>query len=213
MDYGGARRQTVRVVVYCEGESEMWMVRNMLIPFLRKFGWQDRLTPRNFENSGQFLRKIGEAVKNALRVDSADHVFGLIDLHGTHIAFPRSHHTPSDKADYLKADLKTRVHADYRDRFHPHVAVHELEAWLLADERVLSDRLGLSVTPWANPEGVNFDKPPARHLDELFQRHLKKAYGKVKDGSKLFSKIDPEIVLRKCPHFKLLVDDLISVTT
>lgn len=191
----------------------MRMVDAMLKPFLHKSGWRGRLHPKNMENGGAFLRKIGRVVENTLSLGEADRVFGLMDLYGTVIPYPAGLHVPEARAEYLQNHLKRLVPETYRPHFHPHVAVHELEAWLLADESGLIGRLRHSVPPWPNPEKVNFDKPPAAHVNELFRRHLKMTYGKAVDGGRLFGKINPDIVMNKCPHFKLFIDDLMTVTS
>ncbi|MGH7274696.1 MAG: DUF4276 family protein, partial [Nitrospiria bacterium] len=68
-----------------------------------------------------------------------------------------------------------------------------------------------SIRSWPSPENVNFDCPPANRLNELFRQHVKKAYRKTIDGERLFQKANPEIISDKCPHFKMLVDDLKTV--
>ena len=190
------------------------MVEALLIPFLKRSGWAGTLQPKNMRGSGHFLSKIARAVERSLQPEEkVDYVFGLLDLHGVGLSYPREVTSRDQKAEYLKKHLRELVSFSYRGRFHPHVAVHELEAWVLADDGALRDYLKQPMQPWPTPEAVNFDSPPVRHLKDLFMRHKRVAYGKAVHGKRLFEMIDPRIVMNKCHHFKLFVDDLMMVSS
>jgi hypothetical protein len=63
----------------------------------------------------------------------------------------------------------------------------------------------------AQPEAVNFDEPPAKLLNRLYGEALRKDYKKVVEGTKLFHKLNPELVYQSCPSFKALADDLLGL--
>ena len=75
-------------------------------------------------------------------------------------------------------------------KFRMFFAVHESEAWLLSEPAILprSIRDALPKKKIANPERVNTTKPPSKLLDELFIRHLNRAYRKIADGDHLFAR-------------------------
>ncbi len=97
-------------------------------------------------------------------------------------------------------------------RFRQYFAVHETEAWLLADRTILPERVG-SALPGraAQPETVNFDEPPSMLLDRLFREKLQTAYKKVVDGSNLFRALSPDLAYTTCPYLKQLLDDMLKL--
>ncbi len=98
---------------------------------------------------------------------------------------------------------------DARDRFHPHIAVHELEAWIFADDQALFNWLGHRVGPFPNTEAINIQNPPAKQLRDLTRHYARhKVAQKRLMSQRLFAQIDVEKVYSKCPHFKGFVDNL-----
>lgn len=98
-----------------------------------------------------------------------------------------------------------------RDRFRPHVFVHEMEALLLVSPK-LARVLGKEarVPAYPHPERVNHNKPPSRHLADLFSKH-RKDYDKVTDGLKLSDGVRADEVARTCPYFRAFLEDLDAV--
>lgn len=135
-------------------------------------------------------------------------VIGLLDLYGPTF-YPDNKKTPAERYQWAKNHLENKVgHKHYRQHF----AVHELEAWLLSDVSLFSPKLSAELKEVADsPETVNFDRPPAKFLEELYQEKLNRTYKKVTEGNKLFSRLDPETVREKCPYFKLFTDDLLEL--
>jgi hypothetical protein len=98
------------------------------------------------------------------------------------------------------------------DRYRHHFAVHEVEAWILSQPELLPLEVRKKFPgKIAWPETVNFDEPPAKLLNRLYQETLRRDYKKVVNGAKLFGQLNPEIVYQKCPSFKALADDLFSL--
>lgn len=55
-------------------------------------------------------------------------------------------------------------------RFHPHVALHDFEAWLVPYWPEIQRLAGSQrQRPAENPESINHTKPPAYHLTEVFR--------------------------------------------
>ncbi len=56
---------------------------------------------------------------------------------------------------------------------------------------------------------VNFDRPPKKRLDEIYDHRLKRGYQPRVDGAKLFRLLSPSTVRDKCPLFRAMIDELI----
>jgi hypothetical protein len=94
-----------------------------------------------------------------------------------------------------------------------HFAVHELEAWLLAEPKGFPERVRKALPgKCSKPETINFNEPPAKLLDKLYKAKLKKGYRKIVDGVDLFSKLDPTTACEKCPQFRALLNDLLRLS-
>lgn len=98
-------------------------------------------------------------------------------------------------------------------RFRQHFAVHEVEAWLLADPAILpSDVRGALPGRASQPETINFQEPPSRLLGRLYQQRIGRPYRKVIDGAELFRALSPETAYARCPSLKALLDDMLELT-
>ena len=203
-----------RFVLFVEGHTEKGRKAFTLKPFLKK--WLDKelegtgrvgLHVVRFEGVSEYKQKIGRSARHWLRVPDVIAAIGLVDLAGCGIAFPRNCSTTEEKLGYARRDLLARVSKPERLRFHQHFAVHEVEAWLLADTGLwpgdIRDKL-----PKRPPETVNMDKPPAKFLEQLYQRTYDRAYPKVKNAMNMFPKLDPYLVADKCPNFRAMVEDM-----
>lgn len=201
----------MRVRFYCEGRTERG-IRDLFTPKLRERGLG--LDVRSFNGNGELLRKIGTVTRNALE-QGVRAVFCLIDLYKVPAPIPSGLRTVSERTEWLRAYIKQKVDRSYHDRFFAHIAVHEVEAWMLADEEPLVRRLGCpTLGPWPHPEEVNDQCPPSSVINDLFRRHhpRKVGYHKVKDGIPLLRELDCEKISQKCRFFRNLMEDLMSLS-
>lgn len=190
---------TIRV--YTEGEAEEKALGPLLrreLEALRDCRW--RIETRCVPGKERLLKQIAKRVRLAVETDGVDAVFALVDFH-----------PDTRPLEELKAEMGRHVDKDHRGRFHPHVAVHDLEAWILADHGPLQRRLHTALKGWDSPESVDMLKPPKRHINELFLSHIRHAYKETIDAPKLLGQADTNLIARKCPHFKAFRDDLLSV--
>jgi hypothetical protein len=106
--------------------------------------------------------------------------------------------------------LRAQVQRHHRAQdFFPHVSVHEVEAWILAEGAALSQRLqDPSIRPDPQAELKDFQKPPKKVIGELFWRNKKTRYRETLDGQPLFSKISFRPVYDSCRYFRKFYDDL-----
>ena len=130
---------------------------------------------------------------------------GLLDLYGPDF-YPPHVQSAEDRRAWAKQDIERHV---AHPRFRQHFAVHEVEAWLLAEPDVLPPRVRDALPgKCAQPETINFDEPPARLLDQLYRQRLGRRYAKVIDGSDLFRKLAPDKAYAACPSLKAMLDDM-----
>lgn len=216
----------MRIKLYCEGQTERG-IKTLLEPVraeLRVKGLGLDILSHN--GNAQLLRKLEAKVRDSLTDGKVRAVFCLVDLRHIEEALPEVLQgklkqdgvdwlrlSPDERVEWLRSNVPELVEVQFRGRFHLHVAVHEVEAWMLADHAALAKRLKYySVGEWNQPERVNDDKPPAAVINELFRRHhpRKAAYHKTKDGVPLLESLGFAKVYEKCPHFKRMVDDMRS---
>jgi hypothetical protein len=197
-----------RIVVLCEGKTEerairFFVARQWALDGLSAVGL-DRVDLRGH------LDKVAPFARNHLDEPEVLAVFTLIDLYGmtsvTHPANDELDAKVQRVQNWLRDRLGQHKRADY---FVPHVSVHEVEAWILAEGAALARRLG---DPWIRPdpqaEVKNFQNPPSRRMSELFLKSKGRHYQKIEDGEPLFSQMEFQPVYTSCPYFRKFYDDL-----
>jgi hypothetical protein len=133
---------------------------------------------------------------------------GLLDLYGPDL-YPADKRSAQERREWATAHFEQRVN---HPKFRQHFAVHETEAWLLADPEILPRKVKESLPGRsAQPESVNFDEPPAKLLERLYRDRLRRSYKKVVDGADLFATLSPDRAYERCPNLKLLLDDMLAL--
>lgn len=203
----------MKFILFCEGETE----RRAVPRFLQR--WLNGRIEKRVGIKSVLFNGWQELVKDAPKKASLylngpnsmeiAGVVALLDLYGPTF-YPANLNSADEKYSWARTELEGRVgHSKFRQFF----AVHELEAWLLSDPSVFSHRdiqravRNLSMTP----EAVNFERPPAKVLDEIYLRSTRYGYKKVTYGRQLFEKLDPEMVYGKCPHLRLMLDEMLAM--
>lgn len=202
----------MRIKVLCEGQTEQGL-RKLLAQAVDLAGCGIKI--KTYEGIAALLRKLDGRIEAELR-GGAQVVFCLVDYHHYPLPDDKKNFPFSKRLETIKADVVERIHESRRTAVRCHVVVHEVEAWVLADEQVVAQRLKIrNLSPWEQPENVNDMNPPSQVLQDLFRTRspLKKRYDKYKDGVDLLSKVDWQKVYAKCQPFKQLVDDLRSYCT
>jgi len=197
----------VKFALYVEGYTERaipaflkrWLDPRLLLPVGVK--------PVRFEGSGDYLKSFSRLAKRDLDSGGLIAVIGLLDLHGTPLSFPPNLSTGA-KYTWAKTELEHRVGDP---RFRQHFAVHETEAWLLSDPAIFPASTRERLENSSNqPESVDFQHPPAKLLQQIYRANGRE-YKKVVDGSALFNKLDPNQAYERCPHLRMLLDDMLSL--
>lgn len=202
----------MKFVLFVEGRTE----KKALPEFLKR--WLDARLPRKigikvvrFEGWSDYHDEIAKKVELHLSGKTgADSIagIGLLDLYGPTF-YPDNKVTAAERYTWGKEYLEERVG---HIRFRQHFAVHETEAWLLADPGILPSAVAKALPgKCAQPESVNFHEPPAKLLERLYREKLRKPYKKRIDGETLFANLSPDVAHAKCPYLQLLLKDMLSL--
>ena len=93
-----------------------------------------------------------------------------------------------------------------------HLMVQTMEAWIVADENALRGYYGQGFNAGALPRAEDLEKVGKRDLNSSLhratQRTQKGAYHKIRHASDLLRRMNAETVKARCPHFRLLFDQL-----
>ena len=129
-------------------------------------------------------------------------------------------HAPYDelaaKVERVRQWLHDLVAIDATDFYYPHLSVHEIEAWFLAEGQSIKTRLGpkAQLNPRPDAESLNFDRPPARRLHELYHKHGREPgyeRQKVIESTALLKNLKFSTVQKNCAHFRRFYEDLCAV--
>ncbi len=202
----------MKFVLVVEGETE----KQAAAAFLKR--WLDpQLTQRvgmqvvRFDGWAELARKLVRKAQSFL--DGPDQtdivaVIGLLDLYGPTF-YPSNVGSAQERYEWGVQHFQEQVG---RPRFRMFFAVHEFEAWLLSQPEIFATEVKEALPgKIAKPEQVNFVKPPAKLLDAIYKRRLKKNYKKVTDGKGLITQLDPAIAVAKCPYLRSMLEEMLAL--
>jgi len=197
----------MKITLIVEGKTE-----KAFLPYLRKF-LESRLPnkmPRLDVNLYEGRIPTGDKLKRDVqRLLSgqfpSDYVIALTDVY-----------TGSQPPEFVNANdakEKMRLWVGHEPRFHPHVALHDFEAWLLPYWTSIQKLAGHNKTaPTGKPETVNHTNPPAYRIKEIFEiGKSRDSYVKPRDAGRILSKNDLGVAVAECPELKAFVNTIISV--
>jgi hypothetical protein len=196
----------VKITILIEGKTEM-AFKQHLRAFLepRLTGQMPRLDPYPYDGripTNEKLKRVVEQLLNDKPIPS-DAVIALTDVYtGT-----------NDFKDAMDAKTKMRGWVGANARFHPHVAKHDFEAWLLPywDEiqRLAGHNRG---APNGNPERVNHDRPPSYYLKEIFEiGTCRDSYSKPRDANRILRGKDLTIAANRCEELKAFLNTILRL--
>ncbi|MBI4865095.1 MAG: DUF4276 family protein [Candidatus Riflebacteria bacterium] len=198
----------MRIALLVEGKTE-----TAFLPHLRGYlqmhlaGRMPKLDPVPYDGRIPTGAKLRRVVENLLNNSGkpADHVIALTDVYTG--ARPPVFPTAAD------AKGKLREWVGVEDRFHPHVALHDFEAWLLPYWPVVQRLAGHDrAAPAGNPEAVNHNNPPAHRISEVFRTGERgRAYVKPRDAARILRESDLSVAISQCSELKAFVNTIISV--
>lgn len=134
----------------------------------------------------------------------ADAVIALTDVYtGT-----------NDFIDAADAKAKMRNWVGPNDRFYPHVAQHDFEAWLLPYWSEIKKVAGNTLkAPQGLPESVNHNHPPSYHIKNIFKTGTcRRDYSKVRDANRILQGQDLSVAAAKCPELKAFLNTILELS-
>ena len=197
----------MRIAILVEGKTE-----KAFIPHLRNFlelrlpGRMPKLDCVPFDGrlpTGDKMKRVVDRLLSD-RKHPADIVIALTDVYtGT---------TPPDFVDAANAKRKMRQWVGDDDRFRPHAAQHDFEAWLLPYWSDIKKLAGSNrAVPAGTPETVNHNNPPAHLIREVFRTgSKKKTYIKPRDAGRILRNKDLTISAQACPELKMFLNTILS---
>lgn len=204
-----APSQGRKIVVLCEGNTEEIALRNFIGPRFDSDGFRSiGLRSHNLEAKIEDIFDLAPRYRKDRGVIA---VFTLLDLYGLNrVSFPKDA-TLQQKVDAAKRWLRSNTLGVDAEFFHPHLSVHETEAWLLAEGASLGERAGVKLKPAPNAEEINFDQPPSKRVNDCFSKRRDGGYRKITDAPPLFKRLAFDPVHKTCRYFREFYDDLASV--
>ena len=130
----------------------------------------------------------------------SDAVIGLADVY-------------PDFKDAEQAKTLMRQWVGKERRFHPHVAMHDFEAWLLPYWDRIQKLVGRNRKPFgANPEQIDHGNPPAHRLKQLFEAGKRRdSYSKPRDAGRILKDADLMVSIEACPELKAFVNTILGL--
>ncbi len=202
----------MRFVMFVEGRTERKAVPQFIARWLNeKLGQSVKIEAVSFDGSGGFVKDAPKRARMFIEEeDSGDlvAVIGLLDLYGLP---DRCMTQGSVDTRYYTARDTIESEVD-QGRFHQFFAVHETEAWLLAQPALfpapVHDKIEALARP---PEEIDFEQPPSKRLVQFYGMTLHKRYKKAVDGPLLFADLDPTEAVAKCPYLKRMLEKILEL--
>jgi len=202
----------MKFVLFVEGKTEQVAVPNFAKRWLDvRLKHPVGIKVVKFNGWPEFEREIKTKVSLNLSGPSAGDVIagiGLLDLYGPTF-YPPKKRSAKARIDWATNKFEGDVN---HSKFRMFLAVHEVEAWLLSQPDVFPSTIAAALSgKYSAPETVDFGKPPAKLLEELYRTRLKRKYKKVVYGRSLFAKLDPEAARKKCPNLQAMLETMLGL--
>lgn len=202
----------MRIAVYVEGKTEKAFqvhLHAFLKIRLEGAGLKEKMPKLHFYKYDGRIPKEGKLRRTVElmltdRRRRVDAVIALTDVYtGTH-----------DFSDAADAKAKMRSWVGNNDKFHPHAAQHDFEAWLLPFWAEIQKLAGHNRgAPAGPPESVNHNKPPSKHIQELFRNGTcRDEYSKPRDAARILDGKDLAYAASKCPELKAFLNTILTLS-
>jgi hypothetical protein len=197
----------VKISILVEGKTET-AFKPHLVSFLRSklSGRMPRLDMFPYDGRIPTADKLRRIVEYLLTFgpERSDAVIALTDVYtGT-----------NDFSDAADAKSKMRQWVGANANFHPHVAQHDFEAWLLPYWSEIQKIAGHNrQAPAGIPEKVNHNRPPSHHIKEMFRNGTcRDDYSKTRDANRILRGKDLGIAASQCPELKAFLNTIIRLS-
>ena len=191
----------MRIAILVEGATEkafMPTLRNFLRPRLHEM---PRLHAIPYDGRIPKEGKLMRIVRNLL--DTYNAVIALTDVY-------------TGTRDFVSAsDAKAKMTAwvGNNPNFYPHAAQYDFEAWLLPFWSTIQELAKHNKSaPSGQPEQVNHNKPPSRHIEDIFELgKCRDSYIKPRDAKRILEKNDLLVSAQACPELKAFLNTILSL--
>jgi hypothetical protein len=197
----------MKIAILVEGKTETGFKAH-LIEFLkgRLAGHMPRLDMVPYDGRIPKQDKLRRTVELLLStgMPAADAVIALTDVYtGT-----------ADFKDAADAKAKMQNWVGPNDRFFPHVAQHDFEAWLLPYWDNIRKIAGHNrKAPAGSPESVDHARPPSYHIREIFRiGKCRDAYSKPRDANRILQGQDLMIAAKQCPELRAFLNTILTLS-
>jgi hypothetical protein len=197
----------MKIVILVEGKTE-----KVFKPYLIKFlefhlhGVMPKLDFHIYDGRIPTKDKLKRIVVNHLSGrEPADHVIALTDVYtGTN---------PPEFLNATDAKEKMRSWVGMENRFHPHVAQYDFEAWLLPYWLTIQKLAKHNkAAPSGEPETVNHNRPPSYHIADIFRLgKCRDSYIKPRDAKRILNENDLSIAVTRCPELKSFINTILEI--
>ena len=165
--------------------------------------------------------KVQSAIVDILRDSGVSLVTTMIDYYHLPTDFPNFNDKKAktgalyDRVDYLETKFSDAIN---HHKFYPYFSIHEFEALLFAKPEIIAQEIP-NLNPnilktlqdikarYTNPEHINLDIPPAKHISNLIPE-----YQKAQDGLLIAIEIGIDTMRKECPHFDSWLTKIESLT-
>ena len=196
----------MKIALLIEGQTE-----RVFLPHLRRFletrlaGRMPRLDPEPYDGRIPKGARLKREVERLLRSgrQPADAVIALTDVYtGT-----------ADFKDAEDAKRKMRTWVGDNDKFFPHAAQYEFEAWLLPFWETIQRLAGHNMrSPGGSPEAVNHTCPPSVRIREIFRAgNRNRSYVKPRDAGRILRENNLLDSAVACPELRSLLNTILRL--
>ncbi len=206
MEYRSPRGSTLKVTILVEGRTEQAFKPHLIaflrprlagsMPSLDMFPYHGRIP------KGEDLCRKVETLLSGRQ--PSDAVIALTDVYtGT-----------NDFVNAADAKAKMFQWVNNNPAFHPHVAQHDFEAWLIPFWSDIQRIAGHNRrAPQGLPEAVNHNRPPSYYLKEIFEiGNCRDSYSKARDANRILRNKDLAVAAAQCPELKSFLNTILTLS-
>ena len=120
----------------------------------------------------------------------------------------------NDFVDAADAKRKMRDWGGNNEKFYPHAAQHDFEAWLLPFWNDIQALAGhRKAAPPGPPEAVNHNRPPSYHIREIFRiGTCRDGYSKPRDANRILRGKDLTEAANQCPELRAFLNTILTLS-
>jgi hypothetical protein len=194
----------LKITILVEGRTEK-AFKPHLLAFLknRLEGRMPKIDPFSYDGRIPKEDKLRRNVEMLLKTGS-DAVIALTDVYTG----------ANDFVDAADAKRKMRGWVGPNDKFYPHVAQYDFEAWLLPFWSDIQALAGHNKSgPPGPPESVNHNRPPSHHIREIFRiGTCRDDYSKPRDAGRILRGKDLATAANQCPELKEFLNTILELS-